>query len=39
MLEQQNGEVLDNIANYFELLQDFLNGINGSNINISIDVS
>ena len=39
MLEQQTGEVLGNIANYFELLRDFLNGINGSNINISTDVS
>ena len=39
MLKEQNGEVLGNIANYFSLLKDFLNGSNGSNIDISIDVS
>ena len=36
MLEDQNGEVLGNIADYFELLRDFLIK---QNINVSIDVS
>ena len=36
MLEDQNDEVLGNIADYFELLRDFLKR---QNIIVSIDVS